>query len=684
MHANGTEAVNHTLRLLLALALAALAVPTSALAGTSSASVDGTGKLTYVASGSDANRVEATSTGSTVQLTDTGSGVTVAAGSGCSGGGSTVTCTGVATLALSLSGGDNVADTTGAALPTTIGGGTGADRFSSGSANDTLSGGDGDDWLDGGLGSDITYGGGGSTDVAIYWSHSAAVTLTLDGAQNDGSPGENDWIIGDVESLAGGSGNDTLTGNSGFNYLSGGRGDDTINGGGGGGDFLSYWERSAPVTVNFATDTFGDQALGESDSVDPAIVNALGGTGGDRLIGDDGANILWGGWSGTTQDGDDWLQGRGGTDTFWGGEGNDTVDYSDKSSSVNVSIDDNNNDADGDNVASDVENINGTTGNDTLTGDADGNVLDGGLGSDVLNGGSGSDTASYARHTLAVTASVGAGTDGQAGESDTLGSIENLTGGAGADTLTGDGNPNTLDGGAGPDLLDGGAGDDVFRARDGALDGLTCGLGVDTGSADIDDTIASDCESIERPAVTPPPDEPPTSPPADPATDTPAPPADPVDPAEPSDTTKKDGLSGPVNLEPPIVPAQTAPVTASGVALVDVVCPEDAGSCKGTVDLLIYKGSAGGKKRGKIVAARRRTIRVGRARFKAEAGTKPIVRVQLNRRGRRRVLRGRGKRCRMKVTTRTRTAAGKVITTSRDITLRARRGAGGNGGRKRR
>ena len=674
----GIHAATLTLRLLLALAFTSLLAPAAALAGTSTASVDNTGKLNYVASGSDANRVVATSTGSTVQLTDTGAGVTIAPGFGCSGSGSAVTCTGVASLALSLSGGDNTADTTGTSIPATISGGTGADRFYSGGGNDGLSGGDGDDWLDGGAGTDVLYGGAGEADVAIYWSHSAAVTVTLDGVQNDGSPGENDWVIGDVESIAGGEGNDTLTGNSGQNYLSGGLGSDTINGGGGGGDFLSYFERTDPITINFATDTFGNQSIGESDTVDPAIVNALGGTGDDRLTGDGSANFLWGGWSGVAEDGDDWLQGRGGTDTYWGGDGADTVDYSDKTSSVNVSIDDNNNDADGDNVAADVENLVGTTGNDTLTGDADANVLDGGVGDDVLSGGSGIDTASYASHALAVTASVGPGVDGQAGESDTLGSIENLTGGTGADTLTGDGNPNTLDGGPGPDLLDAGAGNDLLLARDGALDGLTCGLGADSGSADSDDTVAADCESILRPAVTPPPEDPPTSPPADPVTGSdPAPPAtDPADPGDAVDTAPKDGLTGPINLEPPVVPRQTAAVTAAGVALVDVVCPADAGACKGKVALFMYDERKAGAQRGKVVASRRRRMsKVGSRRFEAVAGTKKVVQVRLDRRGRRRMRRSGRKRCYMRVTTRT--AAGKVITTGREITLRARRTATG-------
>ena len=51
--------------------------------------------------------------------------------------------------------------------------------------------------------------------------------------------------------------------------------------------------------------------------------------------------------------------------------------------------------------------------------------------------------------------------------SDTLISIENLTGSAFDDTLTGDGDDNVLSGLAGDDTLDGGAGNDTLDGGDG-------------------------------------------------------------------------------------------------------------------------------------------------------------------------------------------------------------------------
>jgi hypothetical protein len=187
------------------------------------------------------------------------------------------------------------------------------------------------------------------------------------------------------------------------------------------------------------------------------------------------------------------------------------------------------------------------------------------------------------------------------------------------------------------------------------VDRLQCGTGSDTGSADPSDTVGSDCESLARATY------------------------DPDQPATPGPAQAPGTPNALVNLLPPTIPAQTASVTASGVALVRVVCPLDAGACKGTVDLLVAGAKTAGNAN-KVVAARRRKMKpikptkVGHAKFAAKAGAKPIVHVRLNRRGRRRILRTRHTHCRVVVTTRT--ADGKVVTTSQNITLRPRRGAG--------
>jgi Ca2+-binding RTX toxin-like protein len=95
-----------------------------------------------------------------------------------------------------------------------------------------LDGDGGDDVLEGAGGVDALRGGAG-TDTASYADRGDPVIVTLDGAANDGAPGENDDVGADVENAAGGAGADTISGGDGVNTLAGGPGNDVITGGGG-------------------------------------------------------------------------------------------------------------------------------------------------------------------------------------------------------------------------------------------------------------------------------------------------------------------------------------------------------------------------------------------------------------------------------------------------------------------
>jgi Ca2+-binding RTX toxin-like protein len=135
--------------------------------------------------------------------------------------------------------------------------------------------------------------------------------------------------------------------------------------------------------------------------------------------------------------------------------------------------------------------LSGTANADTLVSASKTDILHGDAGDDLLmasngayqlDGGLGTDTVSFKGLTTAVTLDLGVTTaqTGPGGGELTLISIENLTGGSGADKLTGDGFANVLDGGAGNDLLYGKAGDDVLHGGAGN-DTLDGGLGRDTG-----------------------------------------------------------------------------------------------------------------------------------------------------------------------------------------------------------
>ena len=221
------------------------------------------------------------------------------------------------------------------------------------------------------------------------------------------------------------------------------------------------------------------------------ILNGLGGN--DRLLGGDGNDTLSGGL---------------GNDFLDGGTGTDTVTYAGEAGSVTVSLAVTTAQATG-TAGSDqilnVENLIGGNGNDTLTGNAGANnlnggagddTLDGGLGNDVLTGGLGVDTASYVNGaavtvSLALTAAqntVGAGTD-------TLTTIENLTGSGFNDTLTGSSAANRIDGGAGDDVITGGAGIDTLDGGEGS-DIYRVTLAADKTAAEITDTGTSGTDEL--------------------------------------------------------------------------------------------------------------------------------------------------------------------------------------------
>jgi Ca2+-binding RTX toxin-like protein len=116
-------------------------------------------------------------------------------------------------------------------------GGDGNDKLSGGDGNDSLDGGPGadvlngdagDDSLDGGLGPDVLAGGPGM-DVADYSSRTKNVSVTMDGADNDGQANEGDQIRSTTEGARTGSGNDTIDVKDGVaGEVSCGKGNDTV------------------------------------------------------------------------------------------------------------------------------------------------------------------------------------------------------------------------------------------------------------------------------------------------------------------------------------------------------------------------------------------------------------------------------------------------------------------------
>ncbi|MEZ0579707.1 hypothetical protein [Nocardioides sp. MH1] len=310
-----------------------------------------------------------------------------------------------------------------------------------------------------------TYGvfSGVTTQVSTYGAEVESTTWGSNQTVCQGRP----------TTISGTAGADTLRGSSGVDVINGLGGDDIIIGmqgqdiicGGAGDDWVSYEGQTAPARAAIGET---DPASGMSDLIAADVENLAGGAGPDYLVGDDRSNSLDGGR------GDDSIHGGGGDDLLVGWAGDDEVF--------------------------------GDDGSDELTGDAGDDVLRGGDGDDQLIGGEDADLivggpgtmdlADYTGRTQPVTVTLGgpAGedggkVDGAADDRDTVkGSVENVTGGNGADTLIGNDLNNQIRGNGGADTMRGGAGKDLIRAQDNAADAVI-DCGTDTDSPAIKDAV---------------------------------------------------------------------------------------------------------------------------------------------------------------------------------------------------
>ena len=312
--------------------IVAFAAPAFAAGTDGAAWVSGT-TAGFSAGSNVANRVIITRKGNVVTIDDR---VRVKAGKGCKavkGDKTKVRCTvkkGPTRVNVWLyDRNDSVVNNSG--LPMSAEGGSGNDRMVGGSRNDVLygmsgadrlSGMGGNDRLDAGAGNDMLFGGDGS-DVLVGWEGNDV----LYGGNGDDSL---EGLDGDDE-LYGGAGTDGLSGGNGRDRLDGGAGNDGMDGdgpvtvyadvllGGSGIDSISYFDRTADVTVDADGASGDDGQAGEHDSVGADVETIIGGRGNDQLTGNNESGQLQG------YAGDDVLHGGGGDDLVEGGEGRDLL-----------------------------------------------------------------------------------------------------------------------------------------------------------------------------------------------------------------------------------------------------------------------------------------------------------------------------------------------------------------------
>ncbi|WP_306752889.1 peroxidase family protein [Paracoccus actinidiae] len=232
----------------------------------------------------------------------------------------------------------------------TLDGGGGNDNLTGGAGNDSLVGGGGADRLDGGLGTDNMAGGGGNDTYVV--GDDAAVVDTVTEATGAGTDTVettlNDYTLGAnlerltftgagaftgtgnalVNTIRGGTGNDTLSGLGNNDQLIGGGGDDVLDGGTGtdrmvgegGNDTYRLDVATDVVTevVGGGTDTVEVSALTYTNRANVEVVRFVG-IGNATITGNGGAETLEGGT------GNDTIGGAGGSDRVVGGLGDDAL-----------------------------------------------------------------------------------------------------------------------------------------------------------------------------------------------------------------------------------------------------------------------------------------------------------------------------------------------------------------------
>jgi trimeric autotransporter adhesin len=403
--------------------------------------------------------------------------------------------------------GNNTVTTGGGDDHVTTGGG--ADTIHTGGGNDVVHAGGGDDAIIGGQGGgNDFYDGGSGVNTVEYASATHGVTVDLNEILRSG-----DSIIGDVlanatlpadtlvgyaqgadigtdvlinvQNVVGGSGNDTIIGNSFSNMLDGGAGADVMIGGLGNDSYFVDTGMDATIeNANEGIDTvFSTTHLRLATNVEnltlqgSADLQAYGNDLANTLVGNSGSNIL---------DGDV------GADTMMGGAGND-VYYVDNGSDHVIENANEGNDAVFSTVhyvlPTNVETLvlqggsanlqgYGNSLDNALFGNAGDNLLDGRGGADVMVGGAGNDVYFVDNAGDQVIENPGEGNDAvfSTAHYALSANVETLVLQGSADlqgygnslnnVLIGNAGSNLLDGRGGADIMVGGAGNDVYFVDD--------------------------------------------------------------------------------------------------------------------------------------------------------------------------------------------------------------------------
>jgi Ca2+-binding RTX toxin-like protein len=364
-------------------------------------------------------------------------------------------------------------------------GGSGKDVIVGGSGNDILLGGDGNDTLSGGIGVDVMDGGAGrdlasyanaETSIAVNLLKSAGWMPIIDGVDITDAESIRDRLVS-IEDIDGSAFADVIKGGTDANVLQGLGGGDKIIGCDG--NDTIWGEQNGATTLPDLTvpgDLHGDGACDCCD--DEGTGDGSAAVNDDALYGSDGADVIYGGLGMDLLDGghdSDSLDGGVGIDILHGGSGNDTISGGAGFDFIfgDAGTDTVSYQASGAAVMVNLQDFTGNAGGDASS-DLIAEILDSLVGGD--------DPAALIGSSLFLALATSLGSDDDNGAfslsiPDVTLSMENASGSAFDDTLFGNNDSNVLDGkaggdgisaGLGRDTLVGGAGLDTLRGGEGA------------------------------------------------------------------------------------------------------------------------------------------------------------------------------------------------------------------------
>lgn len=349
----------------------------------------------------------------------------------------------------------------------------GANSIVGGDGNDSILVGVGNNTIQGGAGADLIIAGVSGTGGNNISGGDGNDTITAGNGNNSVDAGDGNNIV------ATGSGNDTIVAGTGNNNINAGQGANFITVTGGA-NTITFGDGANTVNLGNGNSTITGGNGADNITLGVGFYNLTLGNGNDTVTATSGGGIfaLGNGVNSITTGNGDY--------TITAGTGGSTVSVGNGTIGITLTGGANHVTA-GDGLIT----ITTGSGNDYMSAGTGTNVFRPGIGTDTIIGNAtGNNTVDYTGISVALTASLAAGTVTGTGVNSNLTNITAFTGGEGNDSITGSTGANLIHGGNGNDTIRGNGGNDTLYG-DGGDDSIVGGTGIDliyggTGNNTID------------------------------------------------------------------------------------------------------------------------------------------------------------------------------------------------------